>query len=281
MLHIIRYRFLLFAGLFPYLLGSAVAFHVMGSANYTYFFTGLIGISAVLLAVEIFNEHFDVALGTDRVFNLKESKKAPSLKPGVVASVIALAIGIYLALVRGWPIMAFIAFGALAVVFYVGPPIRWSYKGLGETMIFLNYGPLITFGSYYIQTQRIDISPLLPSLVVGLLVMALAIANEVPDYHGDPLVGKKNIVVRVGRFRATILHALLLILSFTLSVLGMYFGALTRLSVLVFLTLPIVCWSIFISNRNYNNPKRFVPTIRWTALLYATVATILIISYLI
>ncbi|MFQ6129565.1 MAG: prenyltransferase [Candidatus Hadarchaeaceae archaeon] len=281
MLQTIRYRFLLFAGIFPYLLGSAVAFHVTGSFHFPYFILGFISIAFVLVAVEIFNEYFDIKLGTDRVFSFTAAQSAPPLRMGLVASAIALMIGLYLALVRGWPLLVFIAFGALAVMFYVGPPIRWSYRGLGELTIFLAYGPFMTLGSYYLQAQGVDIAPLTASLVLGFLVLALALINEVPDYYGDRLVGKKNIVVRVGRRRAVALYAAVLFLSFAILPLGVHWGMTTGPSLLIFVTLPLACWNVLLAGKNYDRPRQLVPAIRGTALLYAIVACLLIASYLV
>ena len=33
----------------------------------------------------------------------------------------------------GWPILVFALLGGMAAIFYEAPPIRWSYRGLGET----------------------------------------------------------------------------------------------------------------------------------------------------
>ena len=42
------------------------------------------------------------------------------------------------------------------------------------------------------------------SLVPGCLIMALAVVNAIPDFHQDRLVGKRNLVVRLGRQRAVV-----------------------------------------------------------------------------
>ena len=36
--------------------------------------------------------------------------------------------------------------------------------------------------------------------------MALAVVNAIPDFHQDRLVGKRNLVVRLGRRRAVWLY---------------------------------------------------------------------------
>ena len=56
-------------------------------------------------------------------------------------------------------------------------------------------------GSLYLQRTRSHVGAFFASLVPGLLIMALAVANAIPDFHQDRLVGKRNLVVRLGRRR--------------------------------------------------------------------------------
>ncbi len=107
---------------------------------------------------------------------------------------------------RGWPILAFALLGGAAAIFYEAPPIRWAYRGLGELVIALSYGPWMVLGSLYLHTQTAVVEALLASLVPGCLIMALAVVNAIPDFHQDRLVGKRNLVVRLGRRRAVSLY---------------------------------------------------------------------------
>jgi hypothetical protein len=121
---------------------------------------------------------------------------------GIAAFAGALAVGIHLTVLRGWPILAFALLGGAAAIFYVAPPIRWAYRGLGELVIALSYGPWMVLGSLYLHTQRLSWQALAVSLVPGCLIMGLAVVNAIPDFHQDRLVGKRNLVVRLGRRRA-------------------------------------------------------------------------------
>lgn len=90
--------------------------------------------------------------------------------------------------------------GFLTGAFYTSPPFKWAYRGLGEILISLTYGPLITFGSCYVQLPNAPLGPtLLSSLISGLLITAVIWINEFPDYYADRKAGKRNLVVRIGR----------------------------------------------------------------------------------
>jgi 1,4-dihydroxy-2-naphthoate octaprenyltransferase len=279
MLERVRFRFLMYAGLLPYLLGSAIAFRALGSIDLFRFWLGLAGISAALLAVQVLNENFDLAYGSNGIFSPKRLPPLLPLKAGVLACIIALGIGVYLAAAYGWPLLGFVAFGAFAIIFYLGPPIRFCYRGLGELFIFLAYGPAMTLGAYYLQTQAMAMAPLSASLVLGCLVFALAVVNEIPDYHADRLVGKLNLVVRLGRRRAAILYAGALSVVFVLLALNVCLGFTPVSSLVAFVALPLASWSICVALRE-TRARKLVLAIRGTAALYLTVACLLIASYL-
>ena len=204
----VRYRFFLYAGLLPYLLGAAWAYAIAGTLDVAMFWSGLGGVVLAVIGVEAFNDYFDSRLGTDRVFNPDESPLVSDgvFWLGVAAFAGALAVGIYLTVRGGWPILAFALAGGAAAIFYEAPPIRWSYRGLGEAVIALAYGPWMVLGSLYLHTREMTWGAFWASLVPGLLIMALAVVNAIPDFHQDRLVGKRNLVVRLGRKRAVWLY---------------------------------------------------------------------------
>ena len=68
-LSMVRYRFFLYAGLLPYLLGAAWAYGIVGVFDAAIFWSGLAGVVLAVIGVEAFNEYFDSRMGTDRVFN--------------------------------------------------------------------------------------------------------------------------------------------------------------------------------------------------------------------
>src|SRR5687767_6450027 len=96
---LVRYRFFLYAGLLPYLLGAAWAYAVEGSFDAPVFWSGLGGVVFAVIGVEAFNEYFDAQMGTDRVFNPDDLPPMSTwvLWLGIAAFAGALAVGVYLA----------------------------------------------------------------------------------------------------------------------------------------------------------------------------------------
>ena len=135
-------------------------------------------------------------------------------------------------------------------------------------------------GSYFIQTQRIDFAPFFASLICGFSVFSLAVLNEIPDYYQDMLVGKRNLVVRLGKQKAVILLKSALTGVFALLLLGIALKAIPIWAISALVTLPWVIKSIRIAAANYENPKAFRFAINTIVIVHIIITLALAISFL-
>jgi 1,4-dihydroxy-2-naphthoate octaprenyltransferase len=281
LIKLIRYRFFLFAGILPYLLGQAAAFGLQKTLNWNYFWLGLVGIFFILVAVELFNEYFDAKYGGDRIFSKKKHNIPNSFFPlGILAVGLAFIVGVYLTLQTGWPVLVFCFLGFLGAYFYVGPPVKWAYRGFGEIVIGLCYGPFMVLGSYYFQTKTVGFVPFFVSLISGLSVFCLAVLNEIPDYYQDKLVGKRNLVVRFGKQKAIILLKFCLTVLFALLALGVVLRIIPLLAIAAFLTLPWILKSVRSVSENYDSPKEFLFAVNTIVITHIVIALSLGIGFL-
>ncbi len=97
----------------------------------------------------------------------------------------------------------------------------------------------------------------------GFLIMALAVVNAIPDFHQDRLVGKRNLVVRLGRRRAVWLYL-------ALAAAGLLVGAVGVAA----RRFPLACLAALLAraaarrqraarmSRTYETPRHFVPAVR-------------------
>lgn len=274
----IRYRFFLYAGLLPYGLGAAWAYGMEGRFNGGVFAAGLFGILLALVGVEAFNEYYDSRLGTDRVFNPSDEDPIPDWVHtlGVAGFALASVVGLGLIRAGGWPVLLYTLLGGLAAVFYVGPPIRWAYRGLGEAAIGLSYGPWMTLGSLCLHTGRFSWGALGASLVPGLLIGSLAVANEIPDFLQDRLVGKRNLVVRLGRRGGVFLYIGLAAAGLAVAAAGTLAGIFPKAALGTLAAAPFVFSSARTAMSTYEEPRRFVPAVQSVVLGYVVATAALI-----
>lgn len=97
--------------------------------------------------------------------------------------------------------------GAACAYFYGAPPVRLSYRGLGETAVAACYGPLICGGTYLVQRGSLTPQVVWLSLPLGLLIAGFLWINEFPDTRADRVAGKRTLVVRLGPRRASVAFA--------------------------------------------------------------------------
>lgn len=208
----IRLKFLP-QGVLPVVLGSAVAWHSPGVFNPYYFILAFIGMALVQFALTMLNDTLDYLHGTDASgTKLKNPYSGGSgvlvdgiIKPREMLTVVALfylvamVIGLYLSFAVGYTLLYIIFAGFFISIFYSAPPLRFAYTGLGEFAMLIGYGPVITAGAYYVHAQALGVQALLAGLVPGMLMWAMILVNEVPDYEADKRARKMNLVVRIGR----------------------------------------------------------------------------------
>ena len=134
------------------------------------------------------------------------------------------AIGLVIAAGREPAVLWLGLVGVGCAYFYQAPPLRLSYRGLGELTVALCYGPLIAAGTYLVQRGTVSLEVVLVSLPLGLLIAAFLWINEFPDYGADLSARKRTLVVQLGRRAASRVFVLAIAAAFGLLALLPLFG---------------------------------------------------------
>lgn len=192
--------------------------------------------------------------------------------------IVAAIIGVTLSLSVGWIIMVLGLIGVISGYFYVQ---HLAPRGLGEIAVGINFGPLMVFGSYYVQAQSITLAPFIASVPVGLLITAVLWINEIPDYEADKKVKKKTLVVRVGRGRAADLYGIIVIGAYawiiTMVILGQM--PLTLMSTLI--TLPLAIKAITTARKYHDKPRVMIAANLSTIKIHLLFGLLMIAGYVI
>lgn len=123
---------------------------------------------------------------------------------------------------------------------YSGIPFRFSYRGLGELLIGVMFGPLLMAGVYYSACGQLTPGVLLVSLPVGLLVANILFTHSIMDFEPDKRVGKMTLAVLLeGKNRMLAVSALFIFVPFLFILYGILSGMLERSVGFVFLLLPM------------------------------------------
>jgi 1,4-dihydroxy-2-naphthoate octaprenyltransferase len=190
-------------------------------------------------------------------------------------------IGAYLTWACGWPVLAFGLFGMASSIFYTVPPVRFGYRGVGELGLFVNFGPVIVLGSYFVQARTLAPEPLIASLVPGLLMWSMIIINEIPDYEADRRGGKWNLVARFGRQTGARLYGAGLAAAYGILLVA---GATRRLSPFILLglvSLPLAAKSLLVLRRHLTDPLALAPANLAMIQVHNLTVGALVVAYLI
>lgn len=136
----------------------------------------------------------------------------------------ACAIGLYLAWISGWPLLAIGILGALSVVAYTPVLTR---IGLGEVAAGLALGTLPVVGAYYLFTGRLDAVAWVSGIPAGLLTYNLLLLNEFPDAEADATGGRRHMVILLGKRGASWLYAAVEAGVYVAVIAGVAVGMLT------------------------------------------------------
>ena len=256
----------------PVLVGSALGYAVAGSFGVGLFVLAVLAIMALHGGANIVNDYYDHLSRNDWVNENPTpfsggrqfiQKDILSPKATLLAGLGYLALGsgiglIIVALTRSAVILAIGLMGLLGGFFYTARPLQLGYRGVGEIMIGLLFGILPVYGAYYLQTQSLDLLPLLPALVVAILIFLVILVNEFPDLAADRQVHKRTLVVLLGIppciliYRATMIATYILAAAM-LSHNATFFGGLFYL-----LTLPLAIFAMRTANQqNLATPRDY------------------------
>jgi 1,4-dihydroxy-2-naphthoate octaprenyltransferase len=67
--------------------------------------------------------------------------------------------------------------------------------------------------AFYLQTRSLHTLVHWLSIPIACTIFNVILVNEFPDYQGDSEAGKKNLVVRLGRYRAAQIYGVVTLLA--------------------------------------------------------------------
>lgn len=207
----------------------------------------LFGALLIQIGTNLANDVFDYKKGADTTARLGPLRvtQAGLLSPrqvligmGLTFGLAAL-IGVYLAVVGGWPIIVIGLLSITAGMAYTGGPFPLGYNGLGDLFVFIFFGLVAVCGTYYVQAGTVSVATWWAAVPVGLLATAILVVNNLRDIDTDRAAGKKTLAVRFGTGGAQIEYTLLVTGAYLSPLLMWLTGVSTAWVLLAWLSLPL------------------------------------------
>ncbi len=240
------------AGARPRTLGASVAPVLVGTAAAASptaaRFAGCLGVALALqVGVNYANDYFDGVRRVDTAARVGPVRLTASglASPAAVraaaagAFVLAAALGVWLALSTAPWLLALGAAAIAAAVLYSGGPAPYAARGLGELSVFAFFGLLATVGTTYVQGRTVDAPAWWGAAAIGLLAVAILVANNLRDIGTDAAAGKRTLAVRLGDGRTRSLYRMVVIAAFAVIAAGVGIGAVTAWALLALGAIPL------------------------------------------
>jgi 1,4-dihydroxy-2-naphthoate octaprenyltransferase len=200
---------------------------------------------------------------------------------GCLVTAILTGVYIYLQYQTGPWTLLLGGIGIFSGFFYSEKPFQWSYRGIGEILIGFCYGWLPIATGFYLFSGFFSHQTFLLSIPVGLSIFNVILMNEFPDEEADRVIGKRTLVVRLGKERVSDLSlGLSVLVALSFIKLLLVFGR-TPLWIFILSGIPLllILWNLIqIWRGDYRDAKRLEILCRNTLFVNLSITMILTIQ---
>lgn len=234
------------AAVSPVMVGTAMAV-ADGKFEFMPAFAALLGALLLQIGVNLANDYFDFKKGIDTSERLGPVRVTQSgLIPldrvrlaMIIIFIGALAVGLYLTAIAGWPVLAVGMACILASLAYSGGPFPLASHGLGDLFVFIFFGLVAVCGTYYVQALQVTTQVLWLSVPVGFLITAIIVVNNLRDIPTDRKSGKNTLAVILGEDGAKLEYLLLVIGAYIMPAAFFFSGGFSVWVLLPLISIPM------------------------------------------
>jgi 1,4-dihydroxy-2-naphthoate octaprenyltransferase len=270
-------------------LGTAIAAYE-GYFHLGHFLLAMIGSILVHMTVNVINDYHDyvdgIDLNTQRtpfsggsgVLPLNLLKPKQAFWFATICLLIAMVIGFYFVMKRGWLLFPLLLLAGFSAYFYNVYLSKWH---IGEIFAGLCFGPLLVLGSYYVQTGRYSWETLVASLAPGILTSNLLFLNEFPDREADRKGGRRHWVISLGKKDASYLFVALLSASYLCIIVGVLSKMMPVLTLIGLGTVGFGWKAAKGALKYYDNTEKLVPVLGMNVITILGTQALLAVGYVI
>jgi 1,4-dihydroxy-2-naphthoate octaprenyltransferase len=270
-------------------LGTAIATYE-GYFHLGHFLLAMFGSILVHMTVNVINDYHDyvdgIDLNTQRTPFSGGSGVLPSslLKPkqafwfGTISLLIAMVIGFYFVMVKGWLLFPLLLMAGFCAYFY---NVYLSKSYMGEIFAGLCFGPLLVLGSYYVQAGRYSLETLVASLAPGILTSNLLFLNEFPDREADRKGGRRHFVISLGKKDASYLFVALLTASYLCIIIGVLSRMMPMLTLIGLGTIGFGWKAAKGALKYYDSTEKLIPVLGTNVITILGTQALLAVGYVI
>jgi 1,4-dihydroxy-2-naphthoate octaprenyltransferase len=255
----------------------------LGYALLTYF-----GIMCLHISVDLLNDYSDFKRGIDT--NTKRTKYSGGTGvipenlinsrliycAGIIFLILGGLTGLYFVTIKGIIILILLIFAIISIYFYSTNIVN---AGLGELFVAIK-GCMIVLGSYYIQSDTIELTSVYVGIIIGLLSSVVLLVTSFPDYEADKKSGRRTLIIVMGKENSVKLFNIIVGITYAMIIWGSLFNIIPIFSTICLLSMPFAIKAAY-RLRRFNDAGELVSSMA-NSIIYSRVCGILLaISFII
>jgi 1,4-dihydroxy-2-naphthoate octaprenyltransferase len=226
-----------------------------------------IGLVFAHASVNILNDYFDFRSGIDLATPRTPFSGGSGILPanlltpaqvlwlGIIFLVLAVPIGVYFIIERGWQLLPLLLVAAFFIVLYSPFILKRPWP---EWVAGAGLGTLPILGMYFSQTGAYTYHALVASIPSGFLVHNLLLLNEFPDADADTRAKRRTLPISIGKNGAAKIYAAVNIAVYVWIFAWVAVGVMPAWTLLALLTIPFSVRGIIGAVHN-DDPSRLAP----------------------
>ncbi len=247
-------------------LGTVIAWYD-GYFNLWHALLAGIGLVMTHASVNILNDYFDFRSGIDLAVKRTPFSGGSGILPaglltprqvlwlGIIMLVLAVPIGVYFIVIRGWELLPLLVIAVFFIVMYSPVILKRPWP---EWVAGAGLGALPVLGMYFAQTGFYSWHVAVACIPSALLVHNLLLLNELPDAEADTLARRKTLPISIGKRGAGIFYAVVAFAVYAWVVAWAIAGFMPLWTLLALLSLPLTVRAIR-GALHFNDPSKLMP----------------------
>lgn len=277
----IRIKFLL-ASVIAVTNGIVISYWKTGYVDIGYAVLTYIGIMCLHISVDLLNDYSDFKRGIDTNTKRTKFSGGTGVIPenlissrliycaGIIFLIVGGLIGLYFVTIKGIIILILLIFAIISIYFYSTNIVN---AGLGELFVAIK-GCMIVLGSYYIQSNSIELTSVYVGIIIGVLSSVVLLVTSFPDYDADKKSGRRTLVIVIGKEKSIKLLIMIIGVTYAMIIGGSIFNVLPIFSIIGISSVPFAVKAVH-KLRRFHDPDELVSSMA-NSIIYSRVSGILL-----
>jgi 1,4-dihydroxy-2-naphthoate octaprenyltransferase len=263
-------------------LGTAIAWYD-GYFNIWHALLAGIGLVLTHASVNILNDYFDFRSGIDLATRRTPFSGGSGILPaglltprqvlwlGIIMLLLAVPIGIYFVVIRGWALLPILIIAVFFIVLYSPVILKRPWP---EWVAGAGLGALPVLGMYFAQVGAYTSVVAVACIPSAFLVHNLLLLNELPDTEADTRANRRTLPIAIGKKGAAVFFSFVAVAVYLWIIAWVAARFMPVWTLLALLSLPLTVRAIN-GAIHYDDPSRLMPG------MAANVMSVLLVQLLI